>query len=160
MEEWRHFPKGAQHPVEIWTDHKNLEYFWKVQTLNRRQARWSLHLSWFDFTQHHKPGKLMGCPDTLSRQPDHRASTDNQDVTLLQPELFRIRATEGLEVSSPEAPLLHDIREALAGELDLEDPVAVAAWELLKVHRARSSRSAEWRVDGGLLYFRGKLVVP
>jgi len=27
LEEWRHFLGGAQHPVEIWTDHKNLEYF-------------------------------------------------------------------------------------------------------------------------------------
>ena len=88
MEEWRHFLKGMQHPVEIWTDHKNLEYFRKAQTLNRRQARWSLYLSRFDFTLHHKPGKLMGRPDTLSRRPDHGASTDNQDVTLLWPELF------------------------------------------------------------------------
>jgi len=24
---------------EIWTDHKNLEYFMKVQKLNRKQAR-------------------------------------------------------------------------------------------------------------------------
>jgi hypothetical protein len=25
--EWRHYLEGARHPVEIWTDHKNLEYF-------------------------------------------------------------------------------------------------------------------------------------
>ena len=25
LEEWRHFLEGAQHTVEIWTDHKNLE---------------------------------------------------------------------------------------------------------------------------------------
>jgi hypothetical protein len=27
LEEWRHSLEGARHPVEIWTDHKNLEYF-------------------------------------------------------------------------------------------------------------------------------------
>src|SRR5215469_13912266 len=27
LEEWRHFLEGAKHQVEIWTDHKNLEYF-------------------------------------------------------------------------------------------------------------------------------------
>jgi len=27
LEEWRHFLEGARHPVEIWMDHKNLEYF-------------------------------------------------------------------------------------------------------------------------------------
>ena len=27
LEEWRHFLEGAHHKFEIWTDHKNLEYF-------------------------------------------------------------------------------------------------------------------------------------
>jgi len=27
LEEWRHFLQGALHKFEIWTDHKNLEYF-------------------------------------------------------------------------------------------------------------------------------------
>jgi hypothetical protein len=27
LEEWRHYLEDARHPVEIWTDHKNLEYF-------------------------------------------------------------------------------------------------------------------------------------
>jgi hypothetical protein len=27
LEEWRHYLEGARHPVEIWTDRKNLEYF-------------------------------------------------------------------------------------------------------------------------------------
>ena len=27
LEEWQHFFKGAKHHVEVWTDHKNLEYF-------------------------------------------------------------------------------------------------------------------------------------
>jgi hypothetical protein len=52
LEEWRHYLEGARHPVEIWTDHKNLEYFRVAQKSNRRQARWSLYLSCFDFTLH------------------------------------------------------------------------------------------------------------
>jgi len=39
LEEWRHFLEGVTHPVEIWTDHKNLEYFMTAKKLNRRQAR-------------------------------------------------------------------------------------------------------------------------
>jgi len=38
LEEWRHFLEGATHPVEIWTDHKNLEYFMTAKKLNHRQA--------------------------------------------------------------------------------------------------------------------------
>jgi len=36
---WRYFLEGATEKFEIWTDHKNLEYFMKAQKLNRRQAR-------------------------------------------------------------------------------------------------------------------------
>ena len=39
LEAWRHLLEGVQFKFEIWTDHKNLEYFMKVQKLNRRQAR-------------------------------------------------------------------------------------------------------------------------
>jgi hypothetical protein len=161
LEEWRHFLEGTEHPVEIWTDHKNLEYFREARTLNRRQARWSLYLSRFDFALHHKPGSSMGRPDALSRRPDHGGSSeDNRDVTLLRPELFHVRAMEGVVVSGPEVPILRDIRNALSREADLEDPVARAAREVLKVRGTRSTRSSEWHVEGGLLYFRGKIVVP
>ena len=54
LEEWRHFLEGATHPVEIWTDHKNLEYFIIAKKLNCRQARWSLYLARFDFLLHHR----------------------------------------------------------------------------------------------------------
>ena len=45
LEAWRHLLEGAQFKFEIWTDHKNLEYFMKAQKLNRRQAHWALYLS-------------------------------------------------------------------------------------------------------------------
>ena len=50
MEEWRHFLEGSEHKLVVWTDHKNLEYFRSAKKLNRRQARWSLFLARFDFT--------------------------------------------------------------------------------------------------------------
>jgi len=34
LEEWCHFLEGLQHKFEIWTDHKNLEYFMTVKKLN------------------------------------------------------------------------------------------------------------------------------
>jgi len=39
LENWRHLLEGAHFKFEIWTDHKNLEYFMKAQKLNRRQAQ-------------------------------------------------------------------------------------------------------------------------
>ena len=38
LEAWRYLLEGAQFKFEIWTDHKNFEYFMKAQKLNKRQA--------------------------------------------------------------------------------------------------------------------------
>ena len=38
LENWRHLLEGRCFKFEIWTDHKNLEYFMKAQKLNHRQA--------------------------------------------------------------------------------------------------------------------------
>jgi len=38
LEEWRYFLEGTTHLVEIWTNHKNLEYFMMAKKLNRCQA--------------------------------------------------------------------------------------------------------------------------
>lgn len=79
---------GARHTFEIWSYHKNLEYFASARHLNRCQARWSSELAEFDFTLHHKPGTSMGRADTLSRRKDHKEGVedDNSDVLLLKPE--------------------------------------------------------------------------
>ena len=45
LEAWRHYLEGAKLEFEIWTDHKNLQYFMMSQKLNRRQAKWALYLS-------------------------------------------------------------------------------------------------------------------
>jgi len=70
LEAWRHFLEGTIIKFEIWTDHKNLEYFMKAQKLNQKQARWALYLSRFDFMLKHVPGSKMEKADSLSRRPD------------------------------------------------------------------------------------------
>jgi hypothetical protein len=42
---WHHYLKGANHQVDVFSDHKNLIYFAKAQILNQRQARWATFLS-------------------------------------------------------------------------------------------------------------------
>jgi len=70
LEAWRHYLEGVKLEFEIWTDHKNLQYFMTNQKLNRRQARWALYLSRFNFTLKHILGKSIGKADGLSRRPD------------------------------------------------------------------------------------------
>ena len=159
LEEWRHFLEGARHSVEIWTDHKNLEYFMTAKKLNRRQARWSLYLARFDFHLHHRPGRSMGKPDALSRRADHGSGArDNENVTLIPPHFLAARALEAISAEGEEQLLLRDIR---AGNrtAEREEPVAKAAREL-KSSTTKTVRSAEWSEQEGLLLFRGKIYVP
>jgi len=110
LEEWRHFLEGATHLVEIWTDHKNLEYFMMAKKLNHRQAHWSLHLARFDFLLHHCPGRTMGKPDALSRRANHRNGTlDNKNIVLLQLESLVVCALEGVELTGKEQSILSNI---------------------------------------------------
>ena len=67
FEEWRHFLEGAQHPITIYSDHKNLEYFMGARILNRRQAQWNLSLSHFNFVIIYRPSSLQDKPDALSK---------------------------------------------------------------------------------------------
>ena len=79
LENWRHLLEGACFKFEIWTDHKNLEYFMKTQKLNRRQAQWALYLSRFDFTLKHVPGTKMGKADRLSRRSDWKVGIEKDN---------------------------------------------------------------------------------
>ena len=86
LEAWRHLLEGAQFKFEIWTDHKNLEYFMKVQKLNRRQAQWALYLSQFDFILKHVLGVRIGKVNRLSRRLDWKIGVkkDNEDQVIIK----------------------------------------------------------------------------
>ena len=51
----------------------------KAQKLNRRQARWALYLSRFDFTLKHVAGSKMGKADGLSRRVDWKVGMDKDN---------------------------------------------------------------------------------
>jgi len=88
LEVWRYFLEGTITKFEIWTDHKNLEYFMKAQKLNKRQARWALYLLRFNFMLKHVLGSKMGKADSLSRRLDWKVGVEknNEDETLVKPE--------------------------------------------------------------------------
>jgi len=152
LEEWRHFLEGATHPVEIWTDHKNLEYFMMAKKLNRRQARWSLYLARFDFLLHHRPGYTMGKLDALLRRADYgNGASDNENVVLLRPEFLVVRALEEVELTGVEQKILSDIRKGNQNG-DQEEPIAKAARELQRSANG-TVHSSEWLNIDGLLRF-------
>jgi hypothetical protein len=45
LKAWCHYLEGAQHPINVFSNHKNLIFFAKAQMLNCRQARWATFLT-------------------------------------------------------------------------------------------------------------------
>jgi len=88
LEVWRHFLKESRSKFEVWTDHKNLEYFMSNQKLNCRQVQWALYLSRFDFVLKHISESKMEKANRLSRRPDWevRVERNNEEQTLVKKE--------------------------------------------------------------------------
>ncbi|KAJ2925408.1 hypothetical protein H1R20_g11659, partial [Candolleomyces eurysporus] len=73
---------GTAQPISVVCNHKNLEYFMTSHVLNRRQARWSMFLSEFDFQLDWAPGSRNPA-DSPSRRPDF-APKRGDDVLAIQ----------------------------------------------------------------------------
>ena len=86
LENWRHMLENTKFKFKIQTDYINLEYFMKVQKLNKRQARWTLYLSKFDFSLKHIPEIKMEKIDSLSRKLDWKIEVerDNKDQVFIK----------------------------------------------------------------------------
>jgi hypothetical protein len=69
---WRRYLEGSLHMVQVFTDHKNLEYFMMTKVLNRRQACWAQELASVDFKIFYRKGTSNSKPDVLSRCPEYR----------------------------------------------------------------------------------------
>ena len=50
FQKWQHYLEGSGSPIDVVTDHKNLEYFSTTKLLTHRQARWSEFLTQFNLT--------------------------------------------------------------------------------------------------------------
>ena len=101
----------------------------------------------------------MGKTDALSWRPDHALGAgDNNNLTLLPPELFAVRALEGLTAVGEERDLLRELQKAFR-DGDKEESIVKAVEELWKGN-SKSVRSAECSELDGLLHFRGKVYVP
>jgi hypothetical protein len=78
LKEWRYLLIGTEEPVTIYTDHKNLQHFTESKQLNRRQARWSLFISDFNFILKYRPGHLQVVSDALSKRLTHVLNQEDE----------------------------------------------------------------------------------
>jgi hypothetical protein len=154
FEELRHLFEGTQHITAVYTDHTNLEYFMSARVLNRRQARWSMSLSRFDFVITYRLGNLQGKPNALSRQSylvpkEGDPVLDQQKSIVLKPANFQLKA---LAMSFDEdASYLKEVQEALQ-----DDPFV----ENIKKRLHANEINDEFEFKDGLFYFNGILYIP
>lgn len=79
FEEWRAELEGTGIPVQVISDHKNLQHFMITKRLSRRQARWSEFLSRFNFKLIYRPGTQGGNPDALTRRSSDRPQNNDDE---------------------------------------------------------------------------------
>ena len=92
---WRHYLEDAKHKTLVLTDHKNLEYFLDAKKLNRRQARYAIKLSNYNFVIQYRSATKNQRADALSRRPDFEPSEgEKQPVyTVLKPDQLMLSST-------------------------------------------------------------------
>jgi RNase H-like domain found in reverse transcriptase len=83
---WRHYLEGTEVPIDVVTDHKNLEYFCTTQILSRRQAWWSTFLSGFNMVIRVCSGHLGTKPDALTRWPNHYPKGEGKPYGTVNPQ--------------------------------------------------------------------------
>ena len=128
----------------------------KAQKLNRRQARWSLYLSRFDFALKHVAGKSMGRADSLSRRVDwaEGVERDNENQVMLKKEWLEVRAMERL-VEGPEEEIVKRIKEARD-----KDEEVIKVVEEIKKAGVKTLRNEEWQIEKELVLKEGRVYVP
>jgi hypothetical protein len=161
LEEWRPECEGAEHTLQLITEHKNLEYFMSKKHLNRRQARWAQFLSRFDYEIVYRPGKSNGKADALTRRPgdlpeggDERLKTMEQVV--LKPE----NLPEQLRILASDLRGERSVQEQLEEALKQDGLVKRIHDAVRQGTSMKEITVAECSEQEGQLYYRGKRYVP
>jgi hypothetical protein len=150
---WRHYLEGTTHSIDIFSDHSNLTYFTEAQKLNRRQARWSILLTRFEFRILHKPGRYNHA-DPLSRRADHRrqSNTDQERHALLVNQPLHIDAASTTSIDS----IKNTIRD-----LTINDTFAKSLATLLASNSMQvKNRLKAWTQRNRVWFHHDRIYVP
>jgi RNase H-like domain found in reverse transcriptase/Reverse transcriptase (RNA-dependent DNA polymerase)/Integrase zinc binding domain/Integrase core domain/Chromo (CHRromatin Organisation MOdifier) domain len=161
LEQWRPELQGVGQ-FDIYTDHRALEYFMTTKKLSARQANWAEYLSQFQFLIRFRPGRKNELADALTRKDEdlkHYSVLKDwaRTTAMLKPdnldEEIKRELSEKIELSPVETQESLFLMEKLlkANRLD----------ESLEAKRKESvAESSPYSLDGGLLLYQGRLVIP
>ncbi|WVZ84900.1 hypothetical protein U9M48_031870 [Paspalum notatum var. saurae] len=150
---WRHYPPG--NTCHIYTDHKSLKYILTQPELNMRQRRWLELIKDYDLEIHYHPGKANVVADALSR----RAHCHMLEVR----PMARVICCEinEIEVITEQMAELY----SLIIEPTIKEQIIAAQKQDKSMAYIREGINEEKRAcftldDQGVLWFKGRLVVP
>ncbi|KAF8755556.1 hypothetical protein RHS01_05060 [Rhizoctonia solani] len=153
LEEWLIFLEAMNKPIQVFTNHRNLEYWMQACTFNRRHARWRVFLSNFNFEVHYCPGKQSGKPDALSQRLDYLDSISEPEV-MLPPEVFINTGT------SEEVSIVDKICLLLKEDPSIEPIIRFLTKDTNNAPPSvqKANQDNDWEED--LLWYCSKIVVP
>lgn len=162
---------GSPVPVSVFSDHKNLEWFMTTQNLNRRQARWAMFLSDFDFKLDWKPG-ATNIADAPSRRPDFIPKEGDEHLIIQQKMLITPYHTEHIQgmfltphllllLATPTPFISVSALTTLAiDNSELLERFKSAFQEDILWRTALVRGSEDFRVESDLVFHKGRLYVP
>ncbi|QRW20500.1 Retrotransposable element Tf2 protein [Rhizoctonia solani] len=153
FEYWRIFLEGTAHPITVFTDHCNLEYWKESRTFNQRHARWHLLLAGYNFQIVYRPGKQSGKPDALSRRSGH-ANIPPANQTMLPDPVFA-----NVALVTPEKELQRQIEASLDQDKSLEE-ILQFLQNKSKAPPSIKQAFKDYEMEAGLLFYQGQIVVP
>ncbi|SAM05196.1 hypothetical protein [Absidia glauca] len=160
FKQWRHYLEGAVHQTIVLTDHRNLEYFMTAKKLNRRQARWAIELSTFNFVIQYRPGTKNTKADALSRRSDLAFqggdTTDKQPIkAILRPDQFVVAATATTMITvNPDQDLRDEIKRQADHDAKYKEIVDT-------IPNDSSMETKGYRIDNdGLVLYQDRVYLP
>ncbi len=174
LSQWRAELQGTGSRIQIYTDHKALEYFMTTKQLTSRQARWAEILSQFFFTIMYRPGRQNAQADALTRreqdvEPQDELNAQHRTRALLQLDQLDPAILAGLP-NNEELPNKLANSDVLAIEAEeLHEPIGLID-QIITANRTATSLNAlraqaeagdgDLKLEDGLLLYQDRLVVP
>lgn len=189
FQEWRPELQGAEYPITVLSDHKNLETFMTTKQLSRRQVRWSEFLSQFDWVVKFRPGKQGGKPDALTRRSQDLPKNESDErlqyqhkaiITPANLEAAPLTLEEALQFCKIWCPAQESQLDQLSlAPLNIEEPLdhqinrrleegykddaffAEIKEEMAKeLPHSKKVSLSECKIIDNMLYFRDRIYVP
>jgi len=164
---WRHFLIGCPQKIQVFTDHKNLEYFNSTKILNRRQARWSEILSEFDFVITYRPGEKNGKADALSRRTDPEleggGKATHQVLDMFKPGQLQMEGRYDLLEARTVRIAALNVEENRWAKQIMDAGLQDKTWNELRIALetgTAQNEKGDYMLEDGLVCFKRRIWIP